>query len=51
MNWIEVLKSECRVEICDATSCLHNEERKCQLSVISVDEKGLCEQFWSKMAK
>tara|TARA_R110000824_G_scaffold61500_1_gene163629 strand:- start:270 stop:524 length:255 start_codon:yes stop_codon:yes gene_type:complete len=37
--------ADCRVKVCDAITCKHNKDRKCMLSNITINSKGVCEQF------
>jgi len=38
-------QADCKVEICRATSCIHNKNSKCTLPSIMIKPDGGCEQF------
>jgi hypothetical protein len=37
--------TKCVVNPCNATTCIHNKERQCQLDKIIITKKGECGQF------
>ena len=46
MTWNRVLKiAECKVGLCEATDCTHNEDRKCTLEYVSINPKGGCAEY------
>tara|TARA_R100000458_G_scaffold59945_1_gene73071 strand:+ start:7120 stop:7329 length:210 start_codon:yes stop_codon:yes gene_type:complete len=36
---------ECKVKVCNATTCKENENKKCTLSSVNILDNGVCEQF------
>ena len=48
MSWNNVLKiAECKVGLCAARDCMHNEAGQCTLAYISINAKGGCAQYKS----
>ena len=46
MSWNKVLKiAECKVGLCAARDCTHNEAGQCTLEYISISAKGGCAQY------
>ena len=46
MSWNKVLKiAECKVGLCAARDCKHNEAGQCTLEYISINAKGSCAQY------
>ena len=45
--FVGILKEagQCRVAICNATECVHNENRQCMLAEVTIANDGGCEQF------
>ena len=43
--------AECKVEVCEATSCKYNKEKKCQLEKVMLDNKARCIYYSDKGAK
>lgn len=41
--------SKCEVKSCGAVSCINNKNMKCTLTIIYVDDNGLCQQFTKKV--
>lgn len=41
-------QSDCRVEVCSATQCLHNRNNKCTLPTITIKPDGGCGKFAKK---
>ena len=38
-------EAECKISLCEATSCKHNENRNCTLPEVTVDNRGQCRRF------
>ena len=46
MSWNNVLKiAECKVGLCAARDCMHNEAGQCTLEYISINANGGCAQY------
>ena len=46
MSWNKILKiAECKVAMCAARDCTHNEKGQCTLEYISVGAKGECVKY------
>lgn len=46
MSWNKILKiAECKVGLCAARDCTHNEAGQCTLEYISISAKGSCAQY------
>ena len=46
MSWNKILKiAECKVGLCSARDCEHNEKGQCTLEYISVGAKGECTRY------
>ena len=46
MSWNNILKiAECKVGLCAARDCTHNEAGQCTLEYISISAKGGCAQY------
>ena len=42
------IKGECRVDPCEAQSCMHNQNSQCTLPKITINPDGRCAQFMKK---
>ena len=38
-------KDKCKVEICNAITCKHNEDKNCVLPEVTLSPKAVCEMF------
>tara|TARA_R100000963_G_C4605447_1_gene77673 strand:+ start:126 stop:380 length:255 start_codon:yes stop_codon:yes gene_type:complete len=45
MSWKKILKAECKVSVCEATSCGHNKHLKCTLPEVTISNSGSCLMF------
>ena len=37
--------NECKVEICNATTCKYNHKKKCQLEKVTIGSDAKCQQY------
>tara|TARA_R110002167_G_scaffold199749_1_gene403081 strand:+ start:181 stop:435 length:255 start_codon:yes stop_codon:yes gene_type:complete len=43
MSWKDIVKeAECKIEVCSATKCKHNQNLKCTLSKVNISDNGSC---------
>ena len=39
--------SQCKVDVCNAVRCMHNEQKRCKLDSVIIISDSRCEQFVS----